>query len=129
MPLWSSSRVHRSDLGIAPQLLRDLHSRRGASFQGRRVLGQLNLPILPIPGLIAKLRQRLYLIKQVVRPPKAADPTLVKLSCVDDDAQGQPLEVLWDKELAPELLSGEAWEANAKRGHIPPCWHVSRTDR
>lgn len=75
---------------------------------------------LPTPGQIAKVRHRLYLIEQVVPPPKAGDASLVRLSCVDDDAQGQPLEVLWEKELAPEVLSGEAWEAIAKRGFDRP---------
>ena len=38
------------------------------------------------------------------------------MSCVDDDNQGQPLEVLWEKELDPQILTGEAWESVAKRG-------------
>ena len=29
--------------------------------------------------------------------------TLVRLSCLDDDAQGQPLEVLWEKEVDSEI--------------------------
>ena len=40
----------------------------------------------------------------------------MRLSCVDDDNQGQPLEVLWERELDPEILTGEAWEAIATRG-------------
>jgi superfamily II DNA or RNA helicase len=35
---------------------------------------------------------------------------------VDDDNQGQPLEVLWEKELDPTILTGEAWEEVASRG-------------
>lgn len=49
-------------------------------------------------------------------PPRARDSTLVRLSCVDDDAQGQQVEVLWEKEVDAEVLFGEAWEAIAKRG-------------
>ena len=41
------------------------------------------------------------------------------VSCVDDDAQGQPLEVLWEKEVDPEVLTGEAWE-NRQAGFDPP---------
>ena len=44
------------------------------------------------------------------------DSTLVRLSCVDDDNQGQPLEVLWEKELDPQVLTGEAWEEVASKG-------------
>jgi len=70
----------------------------------------------PVPGQIARVRQRLYLVEQTVPAPNPGDSTLVKLSCVDDDAQGQRLEVLWEREIDPEIITGEAWEAIAKRG-------------
>jgi SNF2 family DNA or RNA helicase len=69
-----------------------------------------------MPGRIARVRQRHYLIERTVPPPRAADCTLVRLSCVDDDAQGQQLEVLWEKEVDAAVLTGEAWESIAKRG-------------
>ena len=68
------------------------------------------------PGRIARIRQRTYLVEQVIKPKRAADSTLVRLSCVDDDNQGQPLEVLWEKEINPEIMTGEAWEAVASKG-------------
>lgn len=74
---------------------------------------------LPTPGQIARVRQRLYLVEQTVPPPRAGDSTLVKLSCVEDDAQGQRLEVLWEREIDPEIITGEAWDAIAKRGFDP----------
>ncbi len=71
---------------------------------------------IPEAGQIARVRQRLYVVEQTVPPRTSHDSTLVKLSCVDDDAQGQPLEVLWERELDPEILTGEAWDAIATRG-------------
>lgn len=71
---------------------------------------------LPTPGQIARVRQRTYLVEEIVKPKRVADSTLVRLSCVDDDNQGQPLEVLWEKELDPTILTGEAWESVAKKG-------------
>ena len=71
---------------------------------------------LPTPGQIARIRQRTYLIEEIVKPKRVADSTLVRLSCVDDDNQGQPLEVLWEKELDPTILTGEAWETVASKG-------------
>ena len=68
------------------------------------------------PGQIARVRQRTYLVEEIVKPKRIADSTLVRLSCVDDDNQGQPLEVLWEKELDPEILTGEAWEEVASKG-------------
>ncbi|MEO2018355.1 MAG: hypothetical protein ABGZ53_28725 [Fuerstiella sp.] len=60
------------------------------------------------PGQIARVRQRTYLIEEIVKPKRVADSTLVRLSCVDDDNQGQTLEVLWENELDPQVLTGEA---------------------
>lgn len=68
------------------------------------------------PGQIARIRQRTYLVEQIVKPKRAADSTLVRLSCVDDDNQGAPLEVLWEKELDPQVLTSEAWDAIAAKG-------------
>src|SRR4051812_8849754 len=67
-------------------------------------------------GQVARVRQRTWLVEQVVLPKRSADSTLVRLSCVDDDNQGQQLEVLWEKELDPVILTGEDWEAVASKG-------------
>src|SRR5262249_51011986 len=76
--------------------------------------------LIPTPGQIARVRQRLYLVEDIVVPPVVGDSTLVRLSCVDDDNQGQPLEVLWECEIDTEVISSEAWESIAKRGFDPP---------
>ena len=74
---------------------------------------------LPVSGQIARVRQRLYLVESTVSPPRAGDSTLVSLSCVEDDAQGQRLDVLWEREIDPEVKTGEAWDLIAKRGFDP----------
>jgi len=74
----------------------------------------------PAAGQIARVRQRLYLVESTVPPQSAGESTLVSLSCVDDDAQGQPLEVLWEREIDREIITGEAWESIAKRGFDQP---------
>lgn len=74
----------------------------------------------PQPGEIVSVRQRRYLAEEIVPPVTPTDATLVRLSCVDDDAQGQPLEVLWEREVDPEVLTGEGWERLAARGFDPP---------
>jgi len=75
---------------------------------------------VPTPGRIAHVRQRYYLVDGVVPPPAPSDSTLVRLSCIDDDAQGQRLEVLWERELDAKVMTGEAWDAITKRGFDPP---------
>ncbi len=74
----------------------------------------------PESGQIARVRQRLYLVEKIVLPQREGERTLVRLSCVDDDAQGQPLEVLWEREIDREIITGEAWESIAKRGFDQP---------
>ena len=71
-------------------------------------------------GQTVRVRQRQYLVEDIVAAPKAGESTLVRLACIEDDAQGQPLEVLWERELDAEILSGEAWDALATRGFDPP---------
>ena len=74
----------------------------------------------PELGQIVAVRQRLYLVEQSVPPVNPGDSTLIQLSCVDDDAQGQPLEVLWERELDGQVITGEAWDSIASRGFDPP---------
>lgn len=74
----------------------------------------------PELGQIVAVRQRLYLVEQAVPPVYPGDSALIRLSCVDDDAQGQPLEVLWKHELDAQIVTGEAWESIASRGFDPP---------
>ena len=76
--------------------------------------------LIPQPGQIARVRQRHYLVEQTISPKASGDSTLVRMSCVDDDNQGLPLEVLWEREIGPEVLTGEAWESIAKRGFDQP---------
>ena len=73
----------------------------------------------PRVGQVVRARQRQYLVEQVIDPVRSGDSTLVRLACVDDDAQGQALEVLWERELDAEVLSAEAWDSIATRGFDP----------
>jgi superfamily II DNA or RNA helicase len=74
----------------------------------------------PELGQIVRVRQRQYLVEEVVAPASADEATLVRLSCLDDDAQGQSLEVLWEAELDGEVLTGAGWDHLTRRGFDPP---------
>ena len=58
--------------------------------------------LLPESGQIVTVRSRQYLVEGVTLPKNPTSATAVRLSCVDDDAQGEPLEVLWERE--PDAL-------------------------
>jgi SNF2 family DNA or RNA helicase len=45
---------------------------------------------------------------------------IARLSCADDDAQGQTLEVLWDYELDRLILDEEGWAELAAKGFDQP---------
>jgi superfamily II DNA or RNA helicase len=80
----------------------------------------LNLAPSPEPGQIVHVRQRQYLVEDKIPPAAAGDATLVRLSCLDDDAQGQELEVLWEAEPDAEVRTGSGWDHLATRGFDPP---------
>ncbi len=75
--------------------------------------------LFPKPGGIALVRQRRYLVENVT-PPAHGDATLVALSCLDDDAQGEPLSVLWEHELDAHMLADDGWQTLADRGFDEP---------
>jgi SNF2 family DNA or RNA helicase len=84
------------------------------------VRGQQRNIAAPQAGQIVHVRQRRYIVEDVAAPGPGDDATLVRMSCLDDDAQGQALEVLWEKEVDPEIVAAEAWRDIAGRGFDPP---------
>jgi len=72
------------------------------------------------PGQIAHVRSRRYLVENVVHPPSSKEATLVKLSCLDDDAQGDPLSVLWEHELDAKVVKEDGWSTVAEKGFDEP---------
>ena len=64
-------------------------------------------PILakPQPGAVVQVRSRRYLVETVEPPTDTTwEQTLVDLSCLDDDAQGERLSVLWEREVDASVL-------------------------
>jgi hypothetical protein len=84
----------------------------------------LDLP--PQQGEIVRVRSRRYLV-EAVTPPAAAsgDQTLVRLSCLEDDAEGEPLEVLWEKEIDARRMNEADWSKLAKGEFDPPRWFAA----
>ena len=76
--------------------------------------------MIPSIGDIVRVRSRQYLVEGVFPPPQPGDSSLVSLSCIEDDSQGAPLEVLWEREIDARLLSGTDWERIASRGFDEP---------
>ncbi|MFO0558012.1 MAG: DISARM system SNF2-like helicase DrmD [Polyangiales bacterium] len=58
---------------------------------------------VPRAGDIVQVRHRQWLVEAVHAPPQEGHATRVSLVCLDDDNQGQPLEVLWELELGARV--------------------------
>jgi len=72
------------------------------------------------PGQIARVRSRQYLIEEVIPSKFLGGDTIVRLSCLEDDAQGQPLEVFWEREIDTKVLGETTWDSVSSRGFDNP---------
>lgn len=66
------------------------------------------------------MRSRQYLIEEVIPSGTEAGDTRVRLACLEDDAQGDSLEVFWEREIDARVLEASSWEAVANRGFDNP---------
>jgi hypothetical protein len=71
--------------------------------------------IPPTIGEIVRVRSRQYLVEQVSAPPIPGDDTLVRLSCFEDDAEGEEFQVLWEREVDAERIDAGSEPARSKR--------------
>jgi superfamily II DNA or RNA helicase len=71
-------------------------------------------------GQIVRVRSRQYLVERVDAPATPGECTAVSLSCLDDDRQGEALQVLWELEPDAKVLGAASWEAVKTRGLDPP---------
>jgi superfamily II DNA or RNA helicase len=73
---------------------------------------------MPEAGQLVRVRTRTYLVEAVDH--LGGFGTQVRLACLDDDAQGQQLEVIWEIELDAQILDEETWQSVGKKGFDPP---------
>ena len=66
-----------------------------------------------------QVRSRRWIVEEVSEPSPGVS-AVVGLACVDDDNQGQPLQVLWDYEPDRWILADEGWENLASKGLDSP---------
>jgi superfamily II DNA or RNA helicase len=75
---------------------------------------------VPTVGELVQVRSRRWLVDEVLEAKIPGQTCVVRLSCADDDAQGQSLEVLWDYELDRLILKEEGWADLAAKGFDQP---------
>ncbi len=62
---------------------------------------------LPTARDIVEVRHRQWLVEEVTPGASAEEATRVSLVCLDDDAAGQTLDVLWELELGAQVIQPE----------------------
>ncbi|MEM9492942.1 MAG: SNF2-related protein, partial [Myxococcota bacterium] len=62
---------------------------------------------LPRPGQTVVARHRQWLVEEVIPGQDSEQSAVVKLVCIDDDAPGRALDLLWDLELGARILVPE----------------------
>ena len=73
----------------------------------------------PPVGSFVDVRGRPWLV--VGQEAKANLGTLVSMVCVADDAQGEPLDVLWESELAAQPLDTGGWRSISHASQNDPA--------
>ncbi len=71
-------------------------------------------------GQIVHIRSRQYIVEETTPPKSDGGDTLVRLSCLEDDAQGQSLEVFWEREIDARIVGASSWESVTQKGFDDP---------
>jgi hypothetical protein len=71
----------------------------------------------PQRGDFVRVRSRRWLVED---EPAIDGLRVLRLACVDDDAQGEVAEVLWDAEIDGEIPGDEGWASVARLGTDDP---------
>lgn len=73
---------------------------------------------LPKSGEFVDLRGRTWLVEEQIG--EIPNSPCLRLSCIDDDAQGEPATVLWDAEIGARSRDNELWELIGEQGTDDP---------
>src|ERR1019366_2745100 len=112
----------RPGAGVQPFQVRQNHviaMQRGRVPSASKALrGRGPMSTAPQRGDFVRVRTRRWLVED---ERSAGDKlTALRLACVDDDAQGEVVDILWDAELDASILKDEGWVSVAKFGTDDP---------
>ena len=71
-------------------------------------------------GELVQVRSRRWLVEEVTHSQNPAESPRVRMACVDDDNQGQSLEVFWNYEPDRLIIQDEGWADLASKGFDQP---------
>jgi superfamily II DNA or RNA helicase len=76
--------------------------------------GSMSHGSAPEPGSFVEVRGRRWIVEDVA--DQGGVYSAIELSCIDDDAQGDQLRVVWDAEVAARVLDEDPWATIAQDG-------------
>jgi hypothetical protein len=76
------------------------------------------MSLVPQRGDFVRVRTRRWIVEDDRQMDGLA---VLRLACIDDDAQGETVDVLWDAELDGAVLQDEGWASVANRGTDDPA--------
>ena len=74
----------------------------------------------PTRGCVVQCRSHRWLVEEVEPAEHPDGDTVVRMACLDDDANGQRLEVFWQREVDAEVLGETTWDTVGQRGFDDP---------
>ncbi len=77
-------------------------------------------PLLPAQGCVVQCRSHRWLVEEVEPAEHPEGDTVVRMACLDDDANGQRLEVFWQREVDALVLGETTWDTVGQRGFDDP---------
>jgi ERCC4-related helicase len=75
---------------------------------------------IPTSGCVVHCRSHRWLVEKVEPSEHPEGDTVVGLACLDDDANGQRLEVFWEREVDAQVLGETTWDTVGQRGFDQP---------
>jgi ERCC4-related helicase len=71
---------------------------------------------MPSQGCVVHCRSHRWLVEEVEPAEHPDGDTVVRMACLDDDANGQRLEVFWEREVDSQVLGETTWDTLGQRG-------------
>jgi hypothetical protein len=71
---------------------------------------------LPSRGCVVPCRSHRWLVEEVEPADHPEVDTVKRMACLDDNANGRKLEVLWQREVDALVLGETTWDTLGQRG-------------
>lgn len=80
----------------------------------------ISTELLPSQGAVVQSRSHRWLVENVEPAEHPEGDTVVRMACLDDDANGQRLEVFWQREVDALVLGETTWDTVGQLGFDDP---------